>query len=971
MTPPTQAQLDDFARRLRALEAELEQMRDQVALETWAEQRLVEEPAAPAPAARPRITSPHLTRALSCLEVGDVKAALKLLERVRRGALDAGDVAQLKEAFNVAEIAADRATGLKRGSAERLAYAIQQNIKFLERKRAIAAGQEPIVATPSAIPQERIPAPAQPTLTMQELSEWLGARALALAGGFVTLLGIVFFFVLAVNRGWIGPTGRIGLGAAASAVVFLAGFELRRRYGETYSALAAAAAGIAGGYATLLAAGALYDMVPDYAALVIAASIAALGTFTALRWRAEIIAGLGLIGATLVPLAVVAQNGLSALGTAFVAFMLAATAIVSLRERWNRLLVAGMIASAPQILALVFRTEYHGQSPARIVVLAAIFSLIYLAIGIASELRSDAARLGQLTTGPITGSALLAAGSAGRLYDTSAQKGTALLVIALVYGLLAAALFRRRNLSALLAAIAFTLGAIALSELLSGQPLAYAWAAEAAALAWLARRAKEIRFQVWSAAYLLLALGHVLIFDAPPNLLFASGQHPAHGVAPAAAVAVVAVIFARYCQPWSETFAGMFAAQIRAFAAVQQPLRATSVWLGGVVGTYALSLATLSLFASFDWGHVALAAIWSALGLAVLIAGLPRKAMQLVIGGWIWLAATTAIVLIHGAVALASTPRSVSYLIVAAALLGAALAYQLLGRERRLTEIAAVATVLSVGFAWEALATVLDGKSLGGVLLAVAALYGLLAAAVFGRSEQRDFTTELWAVAVVVAAAAMAMLVSGTYLVLVWSAGGAVCAWLAARVREERLLVAAGSYLAAALVHAIVFEAPPSNLFSAQPDPATGVPAVLIVALAVAVSIRSVRSRAPYAHDVRTAAWWTSGVLAVYAISLSILELLQHAFPHASMQTDFQRGHTAVSAFWGLLGLALLYIGLTRWRSLRIAGFALFAVSLAKIFLYDLPSLSSITRALSFLVVGAVLLLGGFFYQRLTSAVES
>ena len=127
------------------------------------------------------------------------------------------------------------------------------------------------------------------------------------------------------------------------------------------------------------------------------------------------------------------------------------------------------------------------------------------------------------------------------------------------------------------------------------------------------------------------------------------------------------------------------------------------------------------------------------------------------------------------------------------------------------------------------------------------------------------------------------------------------------------------------------------------------------------------RGRAPYVHDVRAAAWWTSGVLVLYAISLSILELLQHAFPHASMQTDFQRGHTAVSAFWGLLGLALLYTGLTRWRSLRIAGFALFAVSLAKIFLYDLPSLSSITRALSFLAVGAVLLLGGFFYQRLSS----
>ena len=55
----------------------------------------------------------------------------------------------------------------------------------------------------------------------------LGARALAVAGGVVTLLGIVFFFVLAVNRGWIGPTARVGFGATASLLVFGAGLALQ------------------------------------------------------------------------------------------------------------------------------------------------------------------------------------------------------------------------------------------------------------------------------------------------------------------------------------------------------------------------------------------------------------------------------------------------------------------------------------------------------------------------------------------------------------------------------------------------------------------------------------------------------------------------------------------------------------------------------------------------------------------------
>ncbi len=72
-----------------------------------------------------------------------------------------------------------------------------------------------------------------------------------------------------------------------------------------------------------------------------------------------------------------------------------------------------------------------------------------------------------------------------------------------------------------------------------------------------------------------------------------------------------------------------------------------------------------------------------------------------------------------------------------------------------------------------------------------------------------------------------------------------------------------------------------------------------------------------------------------------------------------------MSALWGGLGLALLIVGLKRdSRALRLGGLGLLAVSLGKLFLYDLATLSSVTRALSFLAVGAVLLLGAFFYQR-------
>jgi uncharacterized membrane protein len=130
------------------------------------------------------------------------------------------------------------------------------------------------------------------------------------------------------------------------------------------------------------------------------------------------------------------------------------------------------------------------------------------------------------------------------------------------------------------------------------------------------------------------------------------------------------------------------------------------------------------------------------------------------------------------------------------------------------------------------------------------------------------------------------------------------------------------------------------------------------------------RSLASAQRRWRTHAAWSAVVLAVYGVSLAIMGASQAL--GGDVTSAFQRGHTGVSAFWGLIGLAALYAGLTRARaSLRLAGFALFGLSLAKIFLYDLSMLSSVTRALSFLAVGGVLLLAGFFYQRLSAAPSS
>ncbi|MGH2931390.1 MAG: DUF2339 domain-containing protein, partial [Gaiellaceae bacterium] len=268
------------------------------------------------------------------------------------------------------------------------------------------------------------------------LDDLLGPQALAWAGGVVTLLGIVFFFVLAVNRGWIGPVERVSLGALASLLVFGAGLWLHRTYGPVHSALAAAGAGIAGGYATLLAATALYDLVPREIALVLAAGIAAVATVTALAWTSELIAGLGLIGAMLAPAAIALQDGeWSPIGTAFAAVMFAATASVAILRRWEALLAAALLATVWQALGLALTGDVTDVGA---VAVAAAFWLLYLASAVALQIRLERGTLGSLPSSLVLLGALLAGVASVALFD-GADEGWVMLGAAVVEGLAAAA----------------------------------------------------------------------------------------------------------------------------------------------------------------------------------------------------------------------------------------------------------------------------------------------------------------------------------------------------------------------------------------------------------------------------------------------------------------------------------------------------------------------------------------------------
>jgi uncharacterized membrane protein len=837
-----------------------------------------------------------------------------------------------------------------------------------------------------------------------ELDDLLGTKGLAWTGGVVTLLGVVFFFVLAANRGWIGPGLRVGLGAAASCLVFAAGIWAKRRFGSLYAAFSATGAGLAGGYATLLAATALYEFLPQWAALLVAAGIGAAGLTLALWWESETLASIGLLGAMFVPATLVFQGGLTTIGTAFAAVVFAATAVVAIREDWRLLLGFGLVVSLLQIVGLAAYADSVLSWP--VIAVAAALWLLYLGTGIGWQFyRGEGDRLDRIATSVTMLSASYGVLAAVRLFDGSwgrfDREGVAIGLIALVQGAIAGVFWqqRRRELSALHGGIALAAVAIAAADLLSGANLTYVWAAEATLLAWLAVRARERTFQLASFAYLALATIHALAFEARLDRLFEVGHDPARAVPSAVAVAVAALAAAWFARPLDDPQerSGLLGDLLRQVEASQRELRVLAGVLAGLAGTYALSLGVLALVEigagsdvdhRFQVGHVCVSAAWALVGFAAALVALRRRSDAMLATAGLWFVATLLKAVAFDGHELSPNLRSASFLAVGGCLLLAGYLVQLLGERRiGITLVTAVAAIVPLGLGLSAITTLVHGHS-GGVdlqglaVLGVAAVYVGLGALAFVRD--RDLSSLMWGLGLVVAAGAEAELVGGVWLVLVWAGSAALLAVLSDRLEEARFLAASAGYLLISFVLTLAREAPPSHLVHANPHPGHGIASVAFVAAAAAVfarfctdgaSVPSEQSAAGYSAlarplDERRPLWrlyaaWGAGVLAVYGLSLGILELYEELAP-GSVTTNFQRGHTNVSALWGLLGLALLYVGLRRdLRALRLGGFALFGVSLGKIFLYDLPNLSAVTRALSFLAVGGVLLVGAFFYQRL------
>lgn len=108
------------------------------------------------------------------------------------------------------------------------------------------------------------------------------------------------------------------------------------------------------------------------------------------------------------------------------------------------------------------------------------------------------------------------------------------------------------------------------------------------------------------------------------------------------------------------------------------------------------------------------------------------------------------------------------------------------------------------------------------------------------------------------------------------------------------------------------------------------------------------------------------GVAIVFALANLIVRFGFHGYDMRPLPQELSLETWTFSAVWGLFGFGLLVYGAARKSNdLRSAGLAVLALTLGKIFLFDMARLDGVVRAASFLAVGALLLAAAVIVRKL------
>lgn len=368
------------------------------------------------------------------------------------------------------------------------------------------------MATPATEPplQAATPAPSGPTLIQRLLSGNLVAKL----GILILFVGVSFAIKYALENA-IVPV-EVWFALAALGGIVLLGFGWRLRGRETGFGLILQGGGVGVIYLVIFGALKLYQLLPPTFAFMLLVAVVALSAVLALLQNTKSLAVIGVSGGFLAPILVSTGQGSHVALLTYYAILNAGIFAIAWYKAWRILNVLGFMFTAG-IGLLWGQRSYRPELFASTEAFLILFVVMYVAIAVLFASR-QAPNLRHYVDGTIVfGTPILGFGlQAGVIRHIEYGMAFSALAMGLGYLILASILYsRRRETLRLLVesffALALIFGTLALPLALDARWTSAAWAVEGAAVLWAGIRQQRLLARIFG---LLLQLAAALAFIA-------------------------------------------------------------------------------------------------------------------------------------------------------------------------------------------------------------------------------------------------------------------------------------------------------------------------------------------------------------------------------------------------------------------------------------------------------------------------
>ncbi len=837
----------------------------------------------------------------------------------------------------------------------------------------------------STVESETLPAGTEGQDKQRDLESMIGGRWFNWIGIIAVILGVAFFLKFAFDKQWIGPAGRVSIAALLGLALLYLGERLRGRGLKSY-AYVLSGGGILILYLSGYAAYSFYHLIGQTPTFLLFAAVTTTAVLLSVRLDALPVAILGLVGGFSTPVllstGVDNQVGLFT----YVSLLDAGVLAVAYFKRWRSLdflSFAGTVA-----ITLGWASEFYTQEKVwTTLIFLSIFFLLYSLLAVFHNVlpgrptRWFDVGLAVANATLYFGFSYVMLTEAG--YDQATPASQALLLSVFFTGLFYTTTRWSRDdrllgYSYVGAAVTFLTVAVAIQFELHWVTIV--WAVEGLMLTWVGLRSGEKAARHTGLAVFCAAIGHWFIWDMRE---FAYSVDPSFAPllnrrAISCAVLVGAIAGAAWLYKRARELDEYERSTLKAFFALAGnavALTLLSLDLNDYFGARLSQSGTeqTTLHEQIEnTRQFSISALWTLYAVTTLALGVLRRFALLRWAGLLLLLVTIAKVLVLDSTFYAASwhllflnQTFMAYALVVAALAGLSWFYGRAANADEQEREAMRPVFLGAASVLALVALSLEVLGYYDRLLTDAASNGLSTEIIRGFQEGRVFTLAIvWTLY-----ATAAFMVGAWRSARAWRWGGLLLLALTTPLVLFNL-----SYYDAAW-HTFVF------------NRTMAVFAVLVAALWLIVrTYARTGEKFNEASIVRPVATIAANLLAIVALSAQAAGYYQARIGVELGSTAAALGldglaeplrnlelakQLSLSVVWALYASGLLIVGrLRRLLLLRVMGLALLSLTTLKAFFWDLASLDRVYRVISFIMLGAVLLVVSYFYQRGQKSAE-